>query len=236
MYDQKFFESIRPGCERSARIVVPRIIEIIQPRNMIDIGCGEGLWAREFDNHGVLSYGIDGYEYGYPFAITRDRYRQADLSKPLPIDLLPAGHEFSLCLSLETAEHLPPDMADEFVAELCAFAPVVIFSAAIPGQGGEGHVNEQWHSYWVDQFSRQGFECFDYLRWEFWNNNDVDVWYRQNILMFVLGESFRGRAKITGIGASRFVGDVVHPEMLQAIRYDTYNRWRSTGIVPEVQP
>jgi len=54
----------------------------------------------------------------------------------------------------------------------------------VPGQGGHGHVNEQWPSYWVQRFDALGFSCSGALRWMFWNRDDVEYWYRQNLLFF----------------------------------------------------
>jgi len=33
----------------------------------------------------------------------------------------------------------------------------VLFSAAIPNQGGTGHINEQWQEYWAEKFYANGF-------------------------------------------------------------------------------
>lgn len=65
-----------------------------------------------------------------------------DLTQPLSL-----GRKFDLCVSMEVAEHLPPSRADSFVADLVGLAPVVLFSAAVPEQGGTNHLNEQWPDY-----------------------------------------------------------------------------------------
>jgi hypothetical protein len=90
---------------------------------------------------------------------------------------------FDLAVCLEVAEHLPPERAASFIAELCHLAPVVLFSAAIPGQGGHHHLNEQPIGYWNHQFNTHGYECSGALRWAVWDNPDVENWYRQNLLV-----------------------------------------------------
>ncbi|RMD82912.1 MAG: methyltransferase domain-containing protein, partial [Lentisphaerae bacterium] len=50
---------------------------------------------------------------------------------PGPLPFRPAS--FDLVVSLEVAEHLPPERADSFVADLCARSGYVLFSAAVPG-------------------------------------------------------------------------------------------------------
>ncbi|WP_218117791.1 hypothetical protein, partial [Helicobacter sp. CLO-3] len=62
---------------------------------------------------------------------------------------------------------------------------IVLFSAAIPYQGGTHHVNEQPPAYWADIFEKEGFVCFDILREKLWENKDICPWYIQNILLFV---------------------------------------------------
>jgi hypothetical protein len=59
-----------------------------------------------------------------------------------------------------------------------------VFSAAIPFQRGQGHVNERWPSYWSERFAVQGFACIDALRERFWTDQAIDVWYRQNLVIF----------------------------------------------------
>ena len=66
------------------------------------------------------------------------------------------GRRFDLVNCLEVAEHLDASRADSFVDDLCALGDVVVFSAAIPGQGGTHHVNEQFQSYWQERFRRNG--------------------------------------------------------------------------------
>jgi hypothetical protein len=58
--------------------------------------------------------------------------------------------------SYEVAEHIHPRYARHLVATLTR-APLVIISAAQPGQGGEGHLNEQPLSYWRSLFEERGF-------------------------------------------------------------------------------
>ena len=68
--------------------------------------------------------------------IDADEFRAADLSQP--IDL---GRRFDVVQSLEVAEHLPSSRASEFIGTLTSHDPLVMFSAAVPGQGGEHHIN-----------------------------------------------------------------------------------------------
>jgi hypothetical protein len=88
-------------------------------------------------------------------------------------------------MSLEVAEHIHPEAAAIFVDSLVRLAPVILFSAAIPGQGGVNHVNEQWSEYWVERFEQRGYEVIDCIRKKLWQNKGVLWSYAQNILLFV---------------------------------------------------
>lgn len=81
---------------------------------------------------------------------------------------------FDLACALEVAEHLPADVANQFVALLVNAAPVEVFSAAIPRQGGKGHVNEQWPTYWASLFANHGYMAVDCIRPAVYGNEHVD--------------------------------------------------------------
>ncbi|MGH6841445.1 MAG: hypothetical protein ACREDV_05045, partial [Methylocella sp.] len=118
---------------------------------------------------------------------------------------------FDLALCLETAEHLLPEAAVPFVESLTRVAPVIVFSAAIPRQGGTGHFNEQWPSYWAKLFASRGYECLDLLRDYLWANDAVEVWYRQNMLCFVARDRPDLRAGFAHAGSVARPLDIVHP-------------------------
>ena len=91
---------------------------------------------------------------------------------------------FELALCLEVGEHLPERSAPALVESLAAAAPVVLFSAAVPGQGGTSHVNEQWPPYWERLFAEQGMRKYDVIRPLIWCDRSIESWYRQNIYIF----------------------------------------------------
>lgn len=179
MYDQAFYDTIAKGCRDSADVVVPELLRLFSPASVVDFGCGEGHWLAAFKAAGCQVFGLDGEHVALGrLAIERDEFAFADLSQPVempPVDM---------AISLEVAEHLPATSAAGFVASLVAAAPLVVFSAAIPGQGGAGHINEQWPGYWVERFASHGYVATGALRWRFWEDRRVENWYRQNLLVF----------------------------------------------------
>ena len=142
---------------------------------------------------------------------------------------LPAGlGSFDLAVCLEVVEHLDADAGDRVLADLCRCAPSVLFSAAVPGQGGIGHVNEQWPGYWVERFARHGFQCSGALRWTFWENDAVERWYRQNLL-FATREPARYSVLFhTPLATPRAV---VHPET-----YAVAIKWLSSAEAVAAAP
>jgi hypothetical protein len=79
-------------------------------------------------------------------------------------------------------------VAEGFVASLVAHGPAVVFSAAVPFQGGAGHVNEQWPAWWADRFAAAGYAAIDCLRPRLWADERVAYYYAQNTVLYVSRE------------------------------------------------
>lgn len=180
-YSSRYYEGLKEDSAASARAVVPLVLRLFPARSVVDVGCGAGTWTRAYLDAGCDALGIDG-------AVVREdqllfpaeRFERRDLAQPLSL-----GRRFDLVNCLEVAEHLDPSRGPSFVADLCRLGDVVVFSAAVPGQGGTHHVNEQWPSYWIPHFRSQGFVPLDCLRWQVWDNPEVAWWYVQNAFAFV---------------------------------------------------
>ena len=211
-YDAGFYRRQRSGSSSSAAEVVPLVIDLIGPRSVVDVGCGQAPWLAVFQECGIQDvFGIDGdYVDRKMLAIPRERFLMKDLNQPFSLE-----RQFDLALSLEVAEHLKPEASVNFIRSLTALSKLVLFSAAIPGQGGTAHINEQWPDFWVGLFREQGFTLVDCLRDRIWNNSRVEPWYRQNLLLFVQNEHLKTLPLLKEIaerGADRVVS-VVHPEI-----------------------
>ena len=203
-YDGTFFERLAHGARPSAAAVIPLVIKLARPGSVLDVGCGVGSWLAEWISAGVPDVlGLDGdYVDRAALGVPAANFRSADLSHPFSL-----GRRFDLVQSLEVAEHLDESCADGFVASLTAHADTVLFSAAIPGQGGTHHVNEQWPSYWIAKFARHGFRAFDVIRPAIWAEPMIEYWYRQNTLLFSSTLTF-------DVGPTCI--DVVHPDFWAA--------------------
>jgi hypothetical protein len=120
---------------------------------------------------------------------------------------------YDLACSLEVAEHLPEQTALSFVKKIADTADIILFGAAIPGQGGVNHVNEQYHSYWIKLFLDQGFEFFDLIRPQFWECDKISEDKRQNTVLFVRSNNPLCKRLETFQQKSNMI-DVVHPVVL----------------------
>jgi SAM-dependent methyltransferase len=182
IYVPEFFDAIAPGSLRSAHAVLPILEEAVAPRSVLDVGCGIGTWLMPWRHLGIEDVcGVDGeYVDRERLQIPAERFVAADLEQP--VDL---GRRFDLVMSLEVAEHLAPHAAPVFVETLTRHADVVLFSAALPQQGGENHLNEQWPEYWAALFAAHGYLVADPVRPRVWNDPAVEWWYAQNALVLV---------------------------------------------------
>jgi len=160
------------------------LVDWIKPSSLIDVGCGEGAWLSIFRHSGVERVvGVDGvYVNQDRLLIPSDCFLAADLSEPSKINI---QKTYDLAVCLEVAEHLPSECAMPLVRFLTRLAPVILFSAAIPNQGGTNHINEQWPDYWVAIFEKCGFTAIDCIRPRLWSDDDVDWWYAQNTFLFL---------------------------------------------------
>jgi SAM-dependent methyltransferase len=185
-YSDEFYLALREGARKSAAVIVPLVLHHVQPRSVVDVGCGTGTWLSVFRGHGITDIlGIDSTDINTAMLeIPESCFRTFDLRTPFGLD-----RKFDLVVSLEVAEHLPAECAEIFVNTLVGLGPVILFSAAIPLQGGTHHVNEQWPDYWTVLFERSGYVPLDPIRRRVWQNPDVDFWYAQNALMFVRRDS-----------------------------------------------
>jgi hypothetical protein len=209
-------DSKRVGERRSAHVALPLILEAVPGvSSVVQVGIGAGAWLAEAGRLGIETVaGVDG-----PWA-------PPDAEWPPGIDLIVAdytagfdlGRRWDLCLCIEVAEHLPVSRAPSFVADLTRMAPVVAFSAAIPGQGGEGHINEQWPHYWERLFAASGYRMVDALRRSLWRRSDGPAYVAQNLFVAVEESELR-RFPLLAQRADADLGPamgLVHPDIWMA--------------------
>ncbi len=163
--------------------LVPIILQLFQPKTVCDVGCGIGTFLHVFKQYGKEVMGFDG-PWVNPELLKKylsgNEFREVDLEKGFP----DAGRKFDLALCLEVAEHIREKNADKLIQFLATLSDTIIFSAAIPFQGGDNHFNEQWEEYWEKKFNDLGYKKYDLLRHQIWHNKNIKWWYRQNLLVY----------------------------------------------------
>lgn len=209
-YDSAFFSN-QSGAIKSARRILPLVLETTRAHTLADVGSGIGAWAKVAKELGCAVAALDGdWVPREQLLVDPTEFVCIDLANP-PQGL---GRRFDLALSLEVAEHIPPTSADRFVAFLTSLAPVVVFSAAVPWQVGTHHVNEQYPGYWAQRFERCGFMAFDVLRPRIWYDQEVEFYYRQNTIIYVSQDRATEFERAAGLSTLVHPLDVVHPDAL----------------------
>lgn len=195
--DDAFYDDNIGGSAQSAEVVLGILREHMSFRRVIDFGAGTGSWLEAARRLGARDLcGVEG-----PWRRTSNRHSTApfvfaDLNEPTQF----AGG-FDLVICLEVAEHLRPTGSASFVERLCRCSEVVLFSAALTRQFGDGHINCRPQRHWIELFAAQSYKCCDLFRPSLWYDSRVEPWYRQNTFLFV------------GPRASRLFASVIEPKL-----------------------
>jgi len=189
----------------SPRRIIPEVAKYVPTASVADVGCGLAAWLKVFEEKGSTRVlGIDGdYLNLDKVLIAKTDILKTNLEE---LDQFPTQEKFDLSICLEVAEHLKPESAENLVAFLTNLSDAVLFSAAIPQQGGLNHINEQWPDYWQALFAKHGFEFHDLIRPAIWNDSEIKWWYRQNIFLVCKAGAF-------DLPESGPVRNMVHPEL-----------------------
>ena len=183
IYQTHYYTNRDNRTRSAARVILGLLLPLLPPvESAIDIGCGVGTWLSVLKENGAGNIlGIDGpWVDKKSLVIPPESLITRDLSGPMEIT-----QKFDLAISLELAEHLHPEFASNFIASLTKLADFVLFSAAIPFQGGRNHFNQQWPEYWANLFKKLGYHSFDVIRHQIWNEEHIPVHYRQNIILYI---------------------------------------------------
>jgi SAM-dependent methyltransferase len=192
-------------------ILVPLFYDIVKPKSVVDVGCGLATFLHVFEQkYGVTDVlGIDGTwvdKNKLSKYISVAKFVETDLEKPIEL-----SRKFDLALCLEVSEHLKEQSAQTIVQSLTNISDVVIFSAAIPNQLGDNHLNEQWADYWQALFAEKGFRFYDCIRPLIWENDQLFYWYKQNMFLAIKEEHPLSKIYKPCIEIER----IVHPDLLK---------------------
>lgn len=212
-YDRNFYINRHEKTQTTANDILSILFRVMAFRSVIDIGCGVGTWLNSALRLGSKTIlGIEGHWLEKDFAVVDKEFiKTQDLENKIQVE-----SKFDLAITLEVAEHLSEMRADSFIDDLCALSDLVLFSAAIPNQGGSHHINEQWQSYWARRFKERGYHVYDIIRWKIWSRSDIATWYKQNTIVYCRAASAADKA-MQAVFPSPCVDvhqlDVVHPDL-----------------------
>jgi len=182
-YTNKFYQQRRKQTLASAQIILKKLFTTFSPKLIIDFGCATGIWLAECKRLGATkTYGVDGDWVDRDLLeIDSSEFKNHDFGQ-LKYN---SEYKYELAMCIEVAEHLSEEMGSMLIDSLTETSDVILFSAAVCGQGGTGHINEQAQYYWAQEFSKRDYVCLDLLRPEIWENETVNVIYKQNMLVYV---------------------------------------------------
>ena len=189
--------------------IVPEVLKFVSPKSVVDIGCGLGNFLHVFKQHGVEKVlGVNGswvekellFKYIEP-----EEFLERNLEEEVQLD-----QKYDLVVNLEVAEHLHKNAADTIVKTLVNAGDVILFSAAIPYQGGQHHINEQPLTYWEEKFAKHGYVVHDILRSTVWDREEIPFWYRQNMVFVAPADYSFNNNPTQGT-----IKNIVHPVLLK---------------------
>ena len=132
-----------------------RVADLYKIKSVVDFGCASGYYLEGFKKAGAT---VKGFEYLLENSlefVSKDMepfIEEGNVMEPIDCGT------FDLSMSIEVAEHLLPEKSDIFINNLVkASNKYILFTAAPPGQGGTGHINEQPAKFWIDKFAAKGF-------------------------------------------------------------------------------
>jgi SAM-dependent methyltransferase len=168
-----------PMCSLYPKEILDLALEIFRPRSALDVGCGTGLSLEYFLAHKIDAVGVEGSTVALQACRCPESVHLHDLHEPFDLK-----RKFDLVWCFEVAEHIHPNFADQLVATLTVHGDQILISAARPGQGGCGHLNEQPPEYWIEKFGQHRFALDTELSARFQALSHQDIQFAENVLVF----------------------------------------------------
>lgn len=121
----------------------------LNPNRVLDLGCGPGIYTHALVDQDVVAQGLDIDERvdGKLHIIRGDLLN------------LDGEEQADLVMCLEVAEHIDPQYCDDIVKSVYNTIEdngILIWTAAQPGQGGVGHINNRKREFWLNKFKDIG--------------------------------------------------------------------------------
>ena len=191
-YSPEFYESVANRGLITAEICAGVLKGYFRPKSLLDIGAGNGGWsytfARSFSSIETVTV-IDLEIRNSTHIKNLRKLKSLKFFTPVAQDLsveqrLP-NEVFDLIICLEVLEHLPKESSELLSRKFAEKGRFLLFSAAVPGQGGTNHINEQPFVYWQNLLRQNGFFPLDVLRKKLSKNSRVPDYYKDNIVLWI---------------------------------------------------
>jgi hypothetical protein len=158
-------------------IGILEFLKIKKITSLVDFGCGLAEYVKLFKENNIYCKAYDGNPNTE--TLTQGLGNVLDLSQEINLN-----ETFDCVLSLEVGEHIPKDYEKIFINNLCKHSKkYIILSWAIPGQGGDGHVNCQTNEYIINEMLNRNY----ILNLEYTNilrEKSYLSWFKNTLMIF----------------------------------------------------
>jgi len=210
-YSKNYYERRSNLSFTSAKKTLRYLKKVYDFSSVVDFGCGTGTWLKVCQEIGCTEIlGLDDYTEESLLEIPKENFMRKNIGEPVQLQ-----KKYDLAISLEAAEHLGVDCSENIVINLVHASDVILFSAALPGQGGTNHVNEQPPNFWATKFKKHNFVQYDFLRSLIWEEDEVAWWYKQNIFLYI-NENSQNKIGLPDLGNDLSFKHIVHPDCLNS--------------------
>ena len=210
-YKESYFNRRKDSSYSSAQKILELVRDFYSFSSAVDFGCGTGTWLKACMELGCRTIqGFDGFADPSSLCIPSECFSQKLLGEKID-----AKKSYDLAICLEAAEHVDEKFSNLIVENLTKASKVILFSAALPGQGGTNHINEQAPEFWQKKFMQFNYTQLDIIRPIIWDESTVAWWYKQNTFLYVHDEIIE-TLKLPDHPDSLAQKHIVHPECLKS--------------------
>jgi len=187
MYSRDFHKSIENDEYPQAVRLSEYIKLYVNCSIFLDFGCSTGLYLNEIQKRlpNIEAIGFEFSEDAVRHALCKN-VKQFDLTQPILREK--KDNTFTLGLCLEVLEHIDDSNWKPVLDNITKLSDIIIFSAAIPGQGGTGHINCRNKIDWIRRFYSLGWVIdLDHTKHmlEYMKNGYHMGWFAFNAMVLV---------------------------------------------------
>jgi tryptophanyl-tRNA synthetase len=158
-------------------LAISKFLKKNKLKSCVDFGCGPGEYVKFLRSKKLKCDGYDGNIYTEE--ITNGKCKILDLTSDF--ELL---EKFDCVISLEVGEHIPNELENKFISNICKHAKeYIILSWGIPGQGGYGHINCRDNNYIKERIKSKGFDSCNDIEKKLREESTL-TWFKNTIMVF----------------------------------------------------